>query len=71
MPTYVLTDSLYVAISQGSQIQHIQNKCIILQPAQAFSASNVYHLHPPSCQVNDFHASLPLPLAGHPLHSTI
>lgn len=32
--TYVLTGSLHVAISQGSPIQHIQNKCIILQPAQ-------------------------------------
>lgn len=36
--TCVLTGSLYVAI------QHIQNKCMILQPAQTFSPSSVSHL---------------------------
>lgn len=54
MPTYVLTDPLYVAIPWRPQNQHIQNRCSILQPAQSFSPASVYHLHPPSCQVNSF-----------------
>lgn len=73
MPTYVLTDPLYVAIPWRPQNQHIQNRCIILQPAQSFSPSSVYHLHPPSCQVNSFklHSSLSLALTANLVYSTI
>ena len=71
MPTYVLTDPLYVAIPWRSQYHHIQNKCIILQPAQSLSPSSVFHLHPPSCQVNSFNSSLSLALTANFVYSTI
>lgn len=64
--TCLCANQLYVAIPQGSLIQHTHHKCMVLQPAQTFSFSGISYrgsatsIHP-VVQVTNFNTFLSLP----------